>query len=200
MLARPSLRARVAALARLVELAAECAALAGFGPAQELVAALEHPHVRRRQAMWTALPHAHRRRLLAARTLLAPDHNMRAYRHALRACTATVTHAPGTASAPAAAVTTIVVPCLATHLTDLIHIDEGNADCVAGGAAVNFRKARLLGAVLAELRACQTAPVPATVRADAALQRWLRGLHAPDEATLDRLARAAAAADGEPDV
>lgn len=194
LLSRPSLRERVAALARIVELADECAARAGFGAVQALCAALEHPHVRRLQAMWAALPHAHRRRLRAARTLVAPDRNWRTYRRALRAAIAAAQAASTPVAVPAPV---IVVPCLATHLTDILHIDEGNADRVRG--AVNFRKARLLGAALAELRACQEAPVAPAVRADPALQRWLRRLRAPhDDAALDRLARNAFIADGEP--
>ena len=265
---------RVDALAYMVEVAHECAALACFSAVQEIVLGLENRHVKQLQQMWSGLPHQYRRMLLDCRTLVSVENNMQAYRRELRTKLDAVARkqatqlpfteaASGSAFAPSAGMDTTagsastasttsistsssisssasssisssgvgepagtstgtsagstllarittasssseravtgVVPCLGTHLTDVLYADTGNVDRDAHSGLVNFRKMRVVGAMLDDLRVLQHTAYD-DVRPDPVAQRWLRGMGThviSDDAVLGKLFLVAAAMDQE---
>eukprot|EP00727_Mastigamoeba_balamuthi_P000021 m51a1_g10015 putative btb poz domain-containing protein kctd9-like (1101) ;mRNA; f:34984-39974 len=142
----PDPKRRQEVLRRAIALAQSCYEANCFSAVAEILGGLQHMAVRRLRSSWMGLPYKYRQMLHEMLVLMQPDDNWKNYRACIRhkVKAALVSQGQGRPLS--------VVPHLGVYLTDITFI-ETNQDSVRG--LVNFRKMRLLGSVLRELRLFQ---------------------------------------------
>jgi hypothetical protein len=148
IVSNPNAKKRLEVLRRAIIMANTCLQLSCYNAVQEILCGLQHSSVRKLRQTWTALPFRYREMLHECLSVMSPEENSKAYREVLRARMATLTGASNEVQG-----ITGVVPNLGQYLSDITFIDTANQDIVRG--LINFRKMRMIGSVLHELRVFQ---------------------------------------------
>lgn len=148
ILSNPNAKKRIEVLRRAITMASTCLQLGCYSAVAEIIGGLQHSAVRKLRATWMSLPFRYREMLHEVLSAMSPDDNSKVYREALRVRASTLTGA--SSEIPNL---TGVVPHLGQYLTDITFIDTANQDSIRG--LINFRKLRMIGAVLHDIRIFQ---------------------------------------------
>jgi hypothetical protein len=162
-------KARAKRVQQMIELAQQCEELNNFNGIMEVLAGIDNSAIYRLKRTWALVGQKYHKLYDRLKAQMSSSGAYKAQRDALHQC-----------KPPC-------VPYLGMYLTDLTFIEDGNKDDVEhqGNRLINFRKRRLLAAVLTEIQIYQQTPyclTPITY-----IQLYLMGEKPPNNEELFQL-------------